>query len=360
MVTDAARSRQNLSAGYPGNDPRLNLTANAEYRLAQMNALLARPEFDLAVKDALRYFTRADLLADNKLLETRLMQQRGAPVAGAQGLRTMLTETARALFSNTRDQKIYHVLKLTYFDPASKQEAAADRLGLSFSTFRRYLGNGVGRLTEFLWRLDQGTISMEPELQVTAEISGITGDTGQHDARRLLSVIVLPFLDLSPNRELGYFADGIVDSLMTDLSLALPGSAIISRSTAFTYKDRNIPVRQIGEELRVRYVLEGSVMADTTHIRVNVQLIDAQADEHVWADRFDSDRREVLQVQDEIVARLSRSVGIEMLRHDVKSIRGVAGRSPSIPATLMQWLGSHPPAYSHCSINTIRGIAFVC
>jgi len=91
---------------------------------------------------------------------------------------------------------------------------------------------------------------------------------------------------------------------------------VISRSTAFTYKGRQVSVRQIGEDLQVRYVLEGSVLADATRVRVNAQLVDARTDEHLWAERFDKERRDILQVQDEIVARLSRSVGVEMVRHE--------------------------------------------
>jgi TolB-like protein len=113
-----------------------------------------------------------------------------------------------------------------------------------------------------------------------------------------------------------YLVDGIGDSLITDLSRALPGSFVISRSTAFTYKDRQVAIRQVGQELGVRYVLEGSVLAAAHRVRVNVQLIDALTDEHLWAERFDKERKDILEVQDEIVARLSRSVGIEMVRSE--------------------------------------------
>ncbi len=219
------------------------------------------------------------------------------------------------MFGNVRDQKIYRVLDLTYFNPAPKQEAAADRLGLSFSTYRRHLGSGVGRLTDFLWRREQDALRDEQSPDESARGADVSLHPGPSEARRSLSIIVLPFLNLSPDPELGYLADGIVDNLMTDLSRALPGSFIISRSTAFTYKARHVPVRQIGEELKVRYVLEGSVLADATRIRVNAQLIDARTDEHLWAERFDKRREDLLRVQEEIVARLSRSVGIEMLRN---------------------------------------------
>jgi adenylate cyclase len=98
------------------------------------------------------------------------------------------------------------------------------------------------------------------------------------------------------------------------VSSCLPGSFVISRSTAFTYKGRSVPIRQVGEELGVRYVLEGSILTEPDRLRVNAQLIDASTDEHLWAERFDKERSEILQLQDEIVARLSRSVGIQLVR----------------------------------------------
>ena len=123
---------------------------------------LPRTEFNKAVKDALRHYTRADLLVGNGLLDTALMKQRGPTVARAQDLRVLLAETAETLFANTRDEKIHRVIQLTYFNPVPKQEAAADRLGLSFSTYRRYLGSGIGRITEFLWNLEHDASRQEP------------------------------------------------------------------------------------------------------------------------------------------------------------------------------------------------------
>jgi TolB-like protein/predicted ATPase/class 3 adenylate cyclase/Flp pilus assembly protein TadD len=143
--------------------------------------------------------------------------------------------------------------------------------------------------------------------------------------RPRLSIVILPFLNLSQNPTEDYFVDGICDNLITDLSRALPGSFVISRSTAFTYKGRQAAIRQVGRELGVRYVLEGSVLAGARHVRVNAQLIDAATDEHLWAERFDKERKDILEVQTEIVARLSRSVGIEMVRSE--AARGNSGSS---------------------------------
>jgi TolB-like protein len=125
--------------------------------------------------------------------------------------------------------------------------------------------------------------------------------------------VVLPFLNLSADARQDYLSDGITDSLTTDLMRALPGSFVVSRDTAFTYKGKAVDVRQIGRELDVRYVLEGSVLPDGDLVRVNAQLIDAATGGHLWAERFDLKRKDILQVQDDIVGRLSRAIGLKMI-----------------------------------------------
>jgi len=274
--------------------------------------LLTRSDFESAVKDALRRYTQADLLAGNALLHARLLTRSGPGAATPQALRALLADTAETLFTSERDQRVYRVLDLTYFNPAPKQEAAADRLGLSFSTYRRYLTAGVDRLIEWLWQQEQEA----PEIEmVPLQASGTEGTVPPLQRPRL-SIVILPFLNLSHDPSVDYLVDGIGDSLITDLSRALPGSFVISRSTAFTYKGRQVAIRLVGQELGVRYVLEGSVLAEPHRARVNVQLIDAETDEHLWAERFDKERKDILEVQDEIVARLSRSVGLEMVRSE--------------------------------------------
>jgi adenylate cyclase len=277
-----------------------------------MDNALSRTEFDTAIKDALRHYTRTDILAASKLLSFRVLQQRHSGNGNVQDLRALLAESADTLFDNPRDRKIHRVLRMTYFDPAPKQEAAADHLGLSFSTFRRYLGAGVARLSDFLWRLEQ------ERGEAAANDTATCDETQPLEERRPLSLIVLPFLDLSPGGALGYFADSLAESLIVSIGQSLPGSFVVSRSTAFSCKGRSVPPRQIGAEMQVRYVLEGSVLADPERIRIHAQLIDAIADDLLWADRFDKPRDEMLLVQDEAVARLSRSIGIEMLRREAR------------------------------------------
>jgi TolB-like protein len=127
-----------------------------------------------------------------------------------------------------------------------------------------------------------------------------------------LSIVVLPFTNLSKDREQQYFADGITDDLTTDLS-RLEHMLVISRNTAFTYQNKRVDTKQIGRELGVRYVLQGSFRRSGNHARVNVQLIDAETDAHLWAERFDSDAGDLFAVQNEITSRIAVALDLEVI-----------------------------------------------
>jgi TolB-like protein len=101
-----------------------------------------------------------------------------------------------------------------------------------------------------------------------------------------LSIVVLPFANIGGDPEQDYFVDGVTESLTTDLS-RIRGSFVIGRHTAFTYKGKAVELKKIGRELNVRYVLEGSVQRSGNCLRVNVQLVDAESGNHLWAERFD-------------------------------------------------------------------------
>jgi TolB-like protein len=109
---------------------------------------------------------------------------------------------------------------------------------------------------------------------------------------------VLPFANIGGNPEQDYFVDGVTESLTTDLS-RISGSFVIARNTAFTFKGKAVDVKQIGRELNVRYVLEGSVQRSGNRFRVNVQLIDAGTGNHLWAERFDKLAADLFDLQDE-------------------------------------------------------------
>ena len=127
-----------------------------------------------------------------------------------------------------------------------------------------------------------------------------------------LSIVVLPFGNLGGDPEQEYFADGVTESLTTDLS-RISGSLVIARNTAFTYKGKHDDVKQIGRELGVRYVLEGSVQHGGNRLRINVQLIDAETGNHLWAERFDKPVADLFDMQDEIVARLANALNAELI-----------------------------------------------
>jgi adenylate cyclase len=127
-----------------------------------------------------------------------------------------------------------------------------------------------------------------------------------------LSIVVLPFANLSNDPEQQYFADGITEDLTTDLS-RISGMFVISRNTAFTYRSKQVDTKQIGHDLGVRYVLEGSVRRSGTQIRINAQLIDAETDAHLWAERFDRDTKDLFAVQDEITSRIGNTLNLELV-----------------------------------------------
>jgi TolB-like protein/Flp pilus assembly protein TadD len=142
------------------------------------------------------------------------------------------------------------------------------------------------------------------------DVAGVTPPAATSVPR--LSIVVLPFANLSDDREQQYFADGITEDLTTDL-LRLENMFVISRNTAFTYRNKPIDTKQIGRELGVRYVLEGSVRRSGNQLRVNAQLIDAATDAHLWADRLDRDASDLFVLQDEITSRIAVALNLELI-----------------------------------------------
>ena len=127
-----------------------------------------------------------------------------------------------------------------------------------------------------------------------------------------LSIVVLPFANIGGGPEQEHFVDGVTESLTTDLS-RIRGAVVVARNTAFTYKGKPLDVKTIGRELNVRHVLEGSVQRGGNRMRVNVQLIDAETGNHLWAERFDKPLADLFDMQDEIVARLAGALNTELV-----------------------------------------------
>jgi adenylate cyclase len=126
-----------------------------------------------------------------------------------------------------------------------------------------------------------------------------------------LSIVVLPFTNLSSDPEQEYFADGITEDLTTDLS-RIGGSFVIARSTAFTYKGKPVDAKQIGRDLGVRYLLEGSVRRSGQQVRVNAQLVDVETGAHLWAERLDRDVGDLFRLQNEITGQIARALQFEL------------------------------------------------
>jgi TolB-like protein/Flp pilus assembly protein TadD len=166
----------------------------------------------------------------------------------------------------------------------------------------RDVGGGAGPLLH-AWRSAQASAGRPPGRDATS--------TQRAKAVRA-SIVVLPFANLSNDPEQQYFADGIAGNLTTDLS-RIPDLLVISRNTAFTYRNKPIDTKQIGRELGVRYVLEGDVQRSETQVRVTAQLIDAETDAHLWAERFTGSARDLFALQDEITSRIAVALDLELV-----------------------------------------------
>jgi adenylate cyclase len=144
----------------------------------------------------------------------------------------------------------------------------------------------------------------------------VTASDAQPLVAPRLSVVVLPFANLSNDPDQQYFADGITEDLTTDLS-RIAHMFVISRNSAFTYRNKPVDAKQIGRELGVRYLLEGSVRRSENQIRVNAQLIDTETDAHLWAERFDREIGDLFALQNEITSRIVLALNLELITAEV-------------------------------------------
>ncbi|MCH9047290.1 MAG: tetratricopeptide repeat protein, partial [SAR324 cluster bacterium] len=126
------------------------------------------------------------------------------------------------------------------------------------------------------------------------------------------SIAVLPFTNLSNDPEQEYFSDGLTEDIITDLS-HLPGLFVIARSSSFTYKGKSVTTKQVGEEMGVRYVLEGSVRKSSDQVRVTAQLIEAASGHHLWAKKYDRALKDVFALQDELTKEIVTALDVELV-----------------------------------------------
>ena len=150
-----------------------------------------------------------------------------------------------------------------------------------------------------------------------------------------LSIVVLPFANLSGDPAQDYLADALTDQLTTTIA-RLRDSFVIARSTALTYKGKPVNAKTIGRELGVRYVLEGSVQPTGDQVRVNAQLIAAESGAHLWAEQFDTPRADLLKTQDEIVVRLARSMYLQLPEVEAARLKRAPTANPDAEDLALQ------------------------
>ena len=189
------------------------------------------------------------------------------------------------------------------------RDQVRDRLDYAFVDMGAQSVKNIPRpVRVFALRLD-GAAGV-PEANASPAIS-----TSPPVAAPRLSIVVLPFTNLSNDPEQQYFADGITEDLTIDLS-RLWDMFVISCTTAFTYRNKSLDTKQIGRELGVRYLLEGSVRRSGHKVRINAQLIDAEIDAHLWAEQFDGDMGDLFALQNEITGRIAVALNIELINRE--------------------------------------------
>src|SRR6202040_374409 len=194
--------------------------------------------------------------------------------------------------------------------PGVSRRRNRSRLAVLLASFVAVIGVGIA----VWWAWPKGYPTDVP-IQTSAAPSASRPPAAEAKSAPRLSIVVLPFTNLSNDPDQKYFADGITDDLTTDLS-GISGSFVIARNTAFTYKGKAVDAKQIGRDLGVRYIVEGSVRRGGDQILVNVQLVDAESSAQVWAERFETDRRNLAEAQSEITGRLARTLNLKLV-HDL-------------------------------------------
>ena len=190
------------------------------------------------------------------------------------------------------------------------------------------------------------------QVGVPAQAKPASAPAHEKSAPPRLSIVVLPFANIGGNPEQEHFVDGVTESLTTDLS-RLRASFVIGRNTAFTYKGKPVDLKQIGRDLNVRYVLEGSVQRDGNRMRVNVQLIDSELGNHLWAERFDKPLANLFDTQDEIVARLANALNAQLVAAEAR--RAEQAPTPDSMDLYFQGLAWHNKGLTPDNLAQARG-----
>ena len=246
-------------------------------------------------------------------------------------------------FESLGEQRVKNIT-----DPIAVYRLAADR------TARRL------RVPARLMRLGGRRVSLAVAAAILLLIAG-TGATSWYLYSRdrqpihRLSIVVLPFNNLSNDPEQEYFADAITNNLTTDLS-RIEDSFVIAPNTARTYKGRNLEAKQIGHELNVRYILDGSLRRTENQVRINAQLTDTETGAAVWSDRFDGDWTKSMQLEDEITGRLARRLDLELTNEESRRAQSERPNDPdAVDLAMRAWSVLNQP-YSRERLEQSRSL----
>jgi adenylate cyclase len=281
--------------------------------------------FAQAVHQALRDFHRPDHLRINPLLGARLVtaaESQSPATPPTQLLRELIRSHSERLAQNPKGSRFHHVLQHTYLVPMRSQQAVADALHLSWSTYRRCLANAVRLLTASLWEAESALRGSTPAhrsrlrrdwawyIGTAVVVLAVAAGTGYlHHLRRRRQVVsggalpvtlaVLPFQELDQNPSNRYLGDGITDELISRLG-RIPALRVVARTSAFSLRDKPMDVRDIGRILGVNNVIEGSVQRMGTTLRINIALVNASNGYELWSDELTTPRGKIFETEDSI------------------------------------------------------------
>lgn len=311
-------------------------SSGTEEQHAGLEAISTEHGFGLAVHQALRDFQRPDRLRDNPLLTARLVADalRQSPATPpTQALRDLIRSHCERLGQNPKTSRFQKILQHTYLAPLRSQQAAADAVHLSWSTYRRCLADAVRMLTASLWEAESalrgpmhhnrhGLRRAWPWYVTTAVVvlAAALGAGFLHHRRRQQAIVenslpvtlaVLPFADLNHDTDSHYLSDGITDELITRLG-RVPALHVVAHTSSFSLRDKSMDVRDIGRVLGVRNVIEGSVQrtADTLHI--SVALVDTANGYELWSDEFSMPRSKIFETEDMIAEAIITHLHLPM------------------------------------------------
>jgi TolB-like protein/class 3 adenylate cyclase/DNA-binding winged helix-turn-helix (wHTH) protein len=300
----------------------LHCATQLQKRMAERNESLPaakRIEFRIGIHQGEVVVEGSDIRGDGVNVATRLetlTEPGGICVSGV--VRDQIHDKLPYLFQDGGEQSIKNIprpVRVYALRPAVVADLSTVGMPIAATRRRRTILAAIAAATAMLfiaviaWLLWPTTRSSSTSsAAVTANATSIS----QPFVAPRLSIVVLPFANLSSDPEQQYFADGVTDDLTTDLSRNAH-LLVISRNTAFTYRSKPVDAKQIGRELGVRYVLEGSVRRSGNQVRVNAQLINAETAAHLWAERFDREMGELFALQNEITSRIAVALNIRLV-----------------------------------------------